>query len=101
MTGGRSGDGDRDDRPQLQMWDAEDEELELGTLEASDGDWLLYLLVERAERDLVRGRLSFRQDDTRHDTAPVLVEESEEEVLRKARELTPKMLRQLLTSARA
>lgn len=87
------------DRPQLHMWDADDEELELGTLEADDGDWTLHLLVERPERDLFRGRLSFRQGDARHDTAPILVEESEEEILRKARELTTEMLRQLLASA--
>lgn len=95
------GGGSGRDRPQLHMWDADDEELELGTLEAEDGDWTLYLLMERPEKDLFRGRLSFRQGEARHDTAAVLVEESEDEVLRKARDLTPKTLRQLLTSARA
>lgn len=100
MTEGSEG-GEGPTPPQLHMWDAEEDELKLGTLEADDGDWILYLLVERPEPDLVRGRLSFRQEEARHDTAAVLVEESEEEVLRKARELTPEMLRQLLISARA
>lgn len=92
--------GNSPDRPQLHIWDGEREEVPFGTLEADDGDWELVLLVERIEADLVRGRISFRREDLRHDTAPVLVEDTEDAVLRRAEELTGSMLRQFLVSAR-
>lgn len=86
--------------PQLHIWDGDREEIEIGSLEADDGPWELVLLLERVESDLVRGRISFRQADLRYDTAPVLVEESEDAVLRRAGELTGSMLRQFLVSVR-
>lgn len=94
-------DGDDESRPQLHMWGGDAEELSLGTLEDSDeGPWDLYLLVERAGRGLVRGKISFRQGDRRLDTAPVLVEETEEEVIDRARGMDDTTLRQFLVSVR-
>lgn len=93
-----AGDGSR---PQLHMWGGDAEEISLGTLEDSEGPWELVLLVERTGRDLVRGKISFRQGDRRLDTAPVLVEESEQEVVDRARSLSDSMLQQLLASAGA
>lgn len=86
--------------PQLHIWDGDEEEVEIGSLKADDGEWELVLLLERVEPELVRGRISFRQEDRRYDTAPVLVEESEDAVLRRAGELTGSMLRQFLVSVR-
>lgn len=88
-------------RPQLNMWGGDAEEISLGTLKDSDdGPWELYLLVERAGRELVRGKISFRQGDRRLDTAPILVEETEQEVIERARGMDDSTLRQFLVSVR-
>lgn len=103
MTDGRADgeDGGGESRPQLQMWGGDAEEISLGTLEDSDdGPWQLVLLVERAGRELVRGKISFRQGDRRLDTAPVLVEETEEGVIERARAMDDTTLRQFLVSVR-
>lgn len=93
--------GDDASRPQLHMWGGDAEEISLGTLEDSDdGPWELYLLVERAGRELVRGKISFRQGDRRLDTAPIVVEETEEEVIERARGMDETTLRQFLVSVR-
>lgn len=93
--------GDDASRPQLHMWGGDAEEISLGTLEDSDdGPWELYLLVERAGRELVRGKISFRQGDRRLDTAPIVVEETEEEVIERARDMDETTLRQFLVSVR-
>jgi len=58
------------------------------------------VLLEPDAGRLFRGSLSFRRGEDRFDTAPVLVEESAEAVVRRAAELPTAMLRQLLASAR-
>lgn len=86
-------------RPQLQIWD-EGREATLGVLADGEGEWSVSVLVESVDADLFRGRFRFRQGDERHETAPVLVEESAGAVVRRAQELPAAMLRQLLASAR-
>lgn len=100
MSGDQPDDGSSESRPQLHMWGGDAEEISLGTLEDSDGPWELYLLVERAGRELVRGKISFRQADRRLDTAPVVVEETEQDVIDRARSMSDSMLRQFLVSVR-
>lgn len=95
---GDTGDGGR--RPQLQMWDDEGRETAIGTLSEDGIEWALFVTLEPVAGDLVRGRLSFRDGDDRHDTAPVLVERSAEAVMRRAAALPKATLRQLLGSAR-
>lgn len=85
---------------QLHMWGLEAEELSLGMLEDPDGPWEIFLLVERSEAGLARGKISFRRDDNRFDTAPVIVEDTEDAVIRRARNMSDRLLRQFLTSAR-
>jgi hypothetical protein len=85
-------------RPQLQMWEDEAREASLGRFEDSGVMWDLHVLIEPVTGDLVHGRLSFRSGEDRYDTAPLLVEETAEEVVRRASEFPRSMLRQLLTS---
>lgn len=101
MSDGRRG-GSRDDDPrrQLRMWDDEDRMAAIGTLSEDGTEWEMVVLLEPLAGDLFRGRLSFRSGEDRHDTAPVLVEDSAEAVVRRAAELPAAMLRQLLASAR-
>lgn len=87
-------------RPQLHMWGGDAQEISLGTLEDSDGPWEMFLLVERAGHELVRGKISFRQADRRLDTAPVIVEETEQAVIERARGMSDSTLRQFLASVR-
>jgi len=95
----RTDEGEGGSRPQLHMWGGDAEEISLGTLqETDDGPWELVLLVEHAGQELVRGKISFRQADRRLDTAPVIVEETEEEVVERARSMSDSMLRQFLLS---
>lgn len=100
MTEGDADAGGDGSRPQLHMWGGDAEEISLGTLEDADGPWELFLLVERAGRQLVRGKISFRQSDRRLDTAPVVVEETEQQVIDRARSMSDSMLRQFLVSVR-
>jgi hypothetical protein len=93
MTGSDRGGGRP---PQLHIWDAAAREFDIGVLSESDGDWELVVVAERAERDLYRGRISFRRDDTRLDTDAILVEETEEALLQRAVELPASTLKQLL-----
>ena len=95
-------DRDRDARgkSQLQIWEEGGRETSIGVLVEDDGEWEALVILERVSPDHVRGRLSFRREDRRYDTAPVLVEESEEAVVRRARQLPGSMLRQLLASVR-
>ncbi len=85
---------------QLRMWDDQRRETAIGTLAEDGTEWEMVVLLEPVAGDLFRGRLSFRRGDARHDTAPVLVEESAEAVVRRAGALPTAMLRQLLASAR-
>lgn len=106
MTPGRDGGGApsgadaADSRPQLQIWDDEERESGLGTVEQSGTEWAVAIVLERVSADLVKGRIAFRADGERLQTAPVIVEESPEAVLRRAREMPASMLRQLLLSVR-
>lgn len=106
MTPGGDGEGaatgreGAESRPQLQIWDDEERESGLGTLEQSGTEWAVAVVLERVSADLVKGRLAFRSDGARFQTAPVIVEESPEAVLRRAREMPASMLRQLLLSVR-
>lgn len=89
-----------EERPQLQIWDDEDRETAIGTLVEDDVEWELVVVLEPMDGDLFRGRLSFRNGEERYDTAPVLVEDSPDGVVRRAGELPRSMLRQFLLSTR-
>ncbi|WP_419949949.1 hypothetical protein [Candidatus Palauibacter sp.] len=98
---GADGNGDTGDgRPQLRMWDDAGKETVVGTLDDAGDRWKVVVIVEPLAADLARGRLSFRLGDERHDTAPVLLEETATSVVQRAAELPDATLRQLLTSAR-
>lgn len=89
-----------DKPPQLHIWDAAAREFELGTLVDGDDTWELFVVSERTSSELCHGRISFRRGEERYDTDAILVEESENEVLRRAGELPASMLRQFLLSLR-
>ncbi len=88
------------DPPQLHIWDASTREIELGTLVDGDERWTLVVLAERAAPDLCKGRISFRHNDNRYDTQAILIEETEDALVRRATELPASTLRQLLRSLR-
>lgn len=92
--------GSHDEPPQLHIWDDEGRQASVGTVAEDGAEWELVVLLEPVAGDLFRGRLSFRNGEERHDTAPVLVEESAEAVVRRAADLPAALLRQLLVSAR-
>ena len=86
--------------PQLQIWDSATREFEIGTLTDGQESWSLIVVAERPSADLCRGRISFRRGEERHDTSAILLEETEEELVRRAAELPASTLRQFLTSLR-
>lgn len=88
------------DPPQLQIWDAATREFEIGTLTDGQESWTLVVVAERAASDLCRGRISFRRGEERYDTSAVLLEETEDELIRRASELPASTLRQFLTALR-
>lgn len=98
MTQPRKPDGDP---PQLHIWDANAREFEFGTFHDRNETWSLFVIAERAASDLCRGRISFRRGEERYDTDTVLLEEREEELVRRAAELPPSTLRQFLTALRS
>lgn len=100
MGGRRRRGRDGDPRPQLHIFGEEGRERAIGSLTEQGAEWHLVVILEQAATDLVRGRLSFRHGEERYDTAPVLVEDSAEAVVRRAAELPASMLRQLFVSAR-
>ncbi|MGI9037230.1 MAG: hypothetical protein ACR2GQ_00070 [Gemmatimonadota bacterium] len=85
---------------QLHIFDGAEREFDLGTLLSADEVWALYVVLERTAPDLLRGRISFRRDDERHDTDPIVLGETEEALIARAGELPASMLRQLLNSIR-
>lgn len=89
------------DPPQLQMWDAATREFEIGTLTDGQESWSLIVVAERAAADLCRGRISFRRGEERFDTSAILLEESEDDLVRRAAELPASTLRQFLTALRS
>ena len=99
MSGG-SRDEQPPEPPQLHIWDTEGREVLIGELEDDSGDWTLHVVLEKAAPDLYRGRLSFRRGEERVETAAVIVEESEEAVVRRAAGLPPSMVRQFFHSVR-
>lgn len=86
------------DPPQLHIWDTSTGEVELRSLADEGGAWAIFVLVERAAPDLFRGCISFRREEERFDTEPVLVEETEAALLARAEELPASTLRQFLRS---
>lgn len=86
------------DPPQLQIWDTATREYEVGTLHDHDDTWSLVVVAERASADLCRGRISFRRGEERYDTDAILVEESEDDLVRRATELPASTLRQFLAA---
>ena len=86
------------DPPQLQIWDAATREFEIGTLHDHDETWSLIVIAERPAVDLCRGRISFRRGEERYDTDAILLEETEEDLVRRAAELPASTLRQFLTA---
>lgn len=95
-----NGSGHDPRRPQLQIWDDGGLDTAIGTFSDDGTEWELCVILEPMASDLVRGRLSFRSGEQRYDTAPILVEESAEAVVRRATELPRAMLRQLFLSAK-
>lgn len=89
-----------DDGPQLQIWESASRRQALGTLPVDGEEWEVYLVVERESRDLYRGRIAFRRGDEHLVTAPVLVEETDEELQATAEELPQSMIRQFFVSVR-
>lgn len=71
-------------------------ELELGSLMDGQDTWTLVVLVERTAPKLCRGRISFRSEDRQLDTDAILLEDSEDALMRRAAELPVSTLRQLL-----
>jgi hypothetical protein len=86
------------DPPQLQIWDTATREFEVGTLHDHDETWSLVVVAERSGSDLCRGRISFRRGEERYDTDAILLEESEEDLVRRATELPASTLRQFLAA---
>jgi hypothetical protein len=84
--------------PQLQIWDTATREFEVGTLHDHDEAWSLVVVAERSTSDLCRGRISFRRGEERYDTDAILLEESEEDLVRRATELPASTLRQFLAA---
>ena len=87
-------------RPQLRMWDEAGQETAIGSLDDGERRWQIMVLAEPVADDLARGWLSFRFDDEKYDTAPVIMEETVELVIQRAVQLPEPMLRQLFGSAR-
>lgn len=100
MAGYQVNGGGDENRPQLQMWDEDERETQIGTLEDGGVRWSTLVVVEPVAGDLFKGRLSFRSGEQRFDTAPVILEETAARVVQRAAELPRAMLRQLLASAR-
>ena len=86
------------DPPQLQIWDTATREYEIGTLHDHDDTWSLVVVAERSAADLCRGRISFRRGEERYDTDAILLEESEDDLVRRASELPASTLRQFLSA---
>jgi hypothetical protein len=86
------------DPPQLQIWDTATREYEVGTLHDHDETWSLVVVAERSTADLCRGRISFRRGEERYDTDAILLEESEDDLVRRATELPASTLRQFLAA---
>ncbi len=103
-TNGAGADGGategRNRPPQLHIFDGSTREFDVGTLVTGDDRWALHVVLERTSADLFRGRISFRRDEERYDTDPIVLGESEEAVVERAAELPASMLRQLLDSLR-
>lgn len=97
-AGGAAGGPNRP--PQLHIFDGSTREFDVGTLLSGDDRWALHVILERTSSDLFRGRISFRRDDERYDTDPIVLGETEEAVVERAAELPASMLRQLLDSLR-
>lgn len=100
MAGYQVNGGGDENRPQLQMWDEDERETQIGTLEDGGVRWSTLVVVEPVSGDLFKGRLSFRSGEQRFDTAAVILEETAARVVQRAAELPRAMLRQLLASAR-
>ena len=60
-------------RPQLRMWDEAGQETAIGSLDDGERRWKILVIAEPVAEDLVRGWLSFRLDDEKYDTAPVIL----------------------------
>jgi hypothetical protein len=95
-----NGNGD-EGLPQIQMWDEDERETAIGTLDDGEERWRTLVIVEPMSGDFVRGKLSFRCGEERYDTAPVILEETAARVVQRAGELPKAMLHQLLVSARS
>lgn len=98
----REGDGRSagEEGPQLQIWDSDTRRHSLGRLVVGDEEWEVYLLSETVASDLARGRIAFQRGTLRLVTAPVIVEETETEVVRRAEAMPESMIRQFLVSVR-
>ena len=86
------------DPPQLQIWDTATREYEIGTLHDHDDTWSLVVVAERSAADLCRGRISFRRGEERYDTDAILLEETEDDLVKRATELPASTLRQFLSA---
>lgn len=89
-------DNEPPEQPQLQIWEVQARETEVGNLVNDGESWKISVTVERTGPDLCRGRLAFRLGDRRFETEPVILEETEAAVVSRAAELPPSTLRQFL-----
>lgn len=87
---------ERPEQPQLQIWERQARETDIGHLVSDGESWIVSVSVERTAPDLCRGRLSFRLGDRRFETEPVILEETEAAVVSRAAELPPSTLQQFL-----
>jgi len=95
----KDGAGSNAARPQLQIW-ADEVEARIGRLVEGSDTWELHVVIEPVQADLYRGRISFRRDEERCDTAGILLEETQKAVIEQAAKLPGSVLHQLLVSAR-
>jgi hypothetical protein len=86
------------DPPQLQIWGTATREYEIGTLHDHEDTWSLVVVAERSAADLCRGRISFRRGEERYDTDAILLEETEDDLVKRATELPASTLRQFLSA---
>ncbi len=100
MTHDREGRGPDEEGPQLQIWDSDTRRHGLGRLVLGEEEWEVHLLSETVTSDLARGRLAFQRGTVHLVTAPVIVEETEAEVVRRAESMPESMIRQFLVSVR-
>jgi hypothetical protein len=84
--------------PQFQMFDESPREEEIGSLGHDGENWTVVLQARECADRLYRGRLLFRSQGREFRTADLFVEATYDEVLARAANFEPHLLRDLLRS---